>query len=372
MSKKTSKEAAAASAATPTAPLSTEEEIIKLPCALKYFFAYCTTAWGYCRGHLAEFFAESARFKEAFVDEQITLVKAVKDLPNNSVRTSEASDARIVLVAIQQQVVGLAERLRIAITYAFKDALVAANERKLAGITDFTDVNSTDWGAASDFIATANNYLTVKAEKLVEANAIQNSFPTIFKDAGQAFDKAWADFVAKRKAANLGTQAVNDGLKQILEELNPMLALGKNIYRFDATTRKQFTTRDLLNEVRGHHPAGIGGFTTLANKPLPGVRVEIVDMLEKFAVTDARGKYEIKVAAGQYDIRFTSEDTLPLTIAKRKVTAGVTGRLNVELQPAPVVVAIVAEAPAPPTLEQQLQQLPPDPMPKAHMNGALV
>ncbi len=336
-----------AAATAPLAPLSTKLENLKMPCALRYFWAYASLAWGYCRANLPKFAAESSRFTETFVDDQLNYIATVKTLPNNSARTSMSSEVRLSLEATRQVVLNKARRLGIAIDYAYQATpSVAPLQRKEAGLDDLFAATTADWGAVSTFITSANTYLKAYLDILVKAGAINADFATNFESEGLAFNSVWKNFVAKRKDANLGTEAVVDGIEKIQSELDPMLELGKEIFKYDPITRKLFTTVDLVAEVRGGHQAGIKGKTDWAvtEKPIAGVLAEVLEVEGKSALTDAKGRYEIKIAAGEYMVRFTSKAVQSLE-QKVLVMAGVTRRLNVLLEPAPALAEKLAVPP---------------------------
>jgi len=326
---------------------STEEELVKLPCAREYFFTYGRRAWGYCLDHLPLFFGESDRFTVEFIEDQIALIDAGELLPNNDVRVGEASAEREVLLAYAQQVRTMAKRLGIIINYAYKDPAVAHTQRTTAGLTAFSGISIFDWGGYESFINKANIYLAANATSLVAAHAMKAGFPAAFETLGNTFKLSRKSFNDKENLAKMGTKALNDALKEILKELNPMLDLGKEIFEFNATLRKLFTSTDLVREVQGTYPAGVTGFVRLLGAaqptPLEGIRVQVVGLPDKFAITDKRGKYIILLAQGKYDIEFTSPDYAPLTITNKKLSAGVRSRLSVELSPMPVTVEIVPE-----------------------------
>lgn len=348
MSKKTAREAAAAPD-TPASPQSTEALSVQLPCAQKYFFAYALQCWGNCRSNSDAFAEESDLYTVEFIDTQEALVKTVQKLPNNEVRLGGASLVRLQLEAARQSVVQNAERLRIAIRATFKATAMAEVELSLAGLTAFASTSPTDWGTTADFITTANSYLTAKGSDLVKAKALKTDFSEKFKAAGEAFEAAWADYRAKKQSAGIGTTALAEGLQSILDELNPMMKIGRNHFKYDATLRKLFTVNDVVDEVRRKHLAAIVGNVVWEGKPLVAANVQVVDQPDKFAVTDAQGRYEIGIAAGTYDLLFTADGMEPLTVTGHKVRAGVRGRLNVELVPMPVEVAPVANREAAPT-----------------------
>ncbi len=306
------------------------------------------TAWGYCRTDIKLFQDESDRYTEAFIDEQVTLINAVKALPDVTVRLAEASLANDALVAWRQQVGSLSKRLGKALAYAFKHPATLEVERKLSGLYDYGIPSSEPWGSVDKFLTTANTYLTNKIATLVAAKAAKESLQAQFVEAAAGFSAAWTEYIAKEKAYNDGTKTVNDGLKAILDELNPMLDDGKSIYEFDPVNIKKFTIKYLVREVRGGHPAGLEGYVYFAEtgKPMANARVEVAGDAEKFAVTDAKGKYMLNLAEGSFDFIFSAAGMAPQTVT-RKLTAGVGSRQNVSLSPVTLEVAIVPETPQP-------------------------
>ncbi len=66
------------------------------------------TGWGYCRTDINLFKEESDRYTEAFIDEQVTLINAVKELPDVAVRLAEDEDA---VQALSRDVAALRDRL---------------------------------------------------------------------------------------------------------------------------------------------------------------------------------------------------------------------------------------------------------------------
>ncbi len=205
----------------------------------------------------------------------------------------------------------------------------------------FANTSPTDWGTTSNFITQANGYLSVKGATLLDARAIKSDFPEKLKVAGEAFEAAWSAYRNKVTAAQLGTNTMKEGLLSILEQLNPMMIIGRNHFKFDAALRKLFTIEDVVNDVRSKHPASISGFVNVEGRPQMGALVQIEGEEGKFAITDNRGKYEISIAAGNYKVLVTSEGMEPLVISNFKVKAGKGRRLNVDMQPAPMVLAPV-------------------------------
>lgn len=341
--------AAAVSNITTPAPTlqSTLEESVNLPCAREYFYQMALTAWGYCRADRLLFMEESDRYTEAFIDGQEEYINSVKNLPDLSVLLAAATEANDGLAAWRQQVGSLSKRLNNAIGYAFKNPDTAASERQLAGLNDLGAPSGEPWGHVDNFLTKANNYLSSKIKVLVKAKGANANLQTKFLDVTTAFSAAWADFIAKEKAVADGTKATKKGLIAILDELNPMLDDGKLIFEFDATNRKKFTIKDLVNEVRGTHPAGLEGYVRNdMEKGIQGVLVQVENQPDKSALTDKYGKYKINLAAGSATFHYIMAGMMPQSVT-RSLTAGVTSRQNVVLAPLGV-----APAPVEPVLEE--------------------
>lgn len=306
-------------------------------------------AWGYCRTNLAKFFDVSDRYTATFIDDQELLIGTVKLMDDLDVRQAAATAANDALAAWRQQAGSLSKRLDNAIGYAFKDAATADAERKLSGLEKFGTPSTEPWGQVDDFLTSANKYLREKITVLVEAKAAKANLQTQFSDVTTGFTAAWNDFIAKMKAVSDGTNEVNEGLRAIQKELNPMLEDGKLIYEFDPVNRKKFTIKYLVKEVRGTHPAGLAGYVkNEAGKGIENARVQVDSQPDKFALTDKKGKFELNLSAGKFGFSFTAAGMAPQTF-ERSLTAGVTSRQNVVLAPVPVEAAPSVEPVAPVT-----------------------
>lgn len=331
-------------AATPAAPKSTKQANPNLPCALQYYWQFALLGWGHCKSNLSRFSAESPRYTEQFVDEQIAFIKEMKALPDLASRAATPRGVLLALKGARQSVSDMAARLDKAINYSFKEATVAAAQRSAAGLVGLAEASLSDWAAASRFIETANTYLAANLQKLVDAGAVNPDFATNFASVGVAFDGIWNDLQAKRQKATDGTKAVADGIQRIKAELNPMFQDAALYFKYEPALRQLFTQDYLLSQVRSGKTAGIRGRIAWASDDLPiaGVLVEVLNFPGKTATTNAKGRYALKIAAGEYRLRFTSPGTAPFE-QQVTVTAGISRRVNVTL--APMVSAPMVSAP---------------------------
>ncbi len=175
---------------------------------------------------------------------------------------------------------------------------------------------------------------------------------SLFNPLGETVNQRWWEDTAPagpvltgRNCAS-GTQAVANGIQRIKEELNPMFQDAALLFKYEPALRQLFTQEYLLSQVRSGKTAGIKGRTDRASdkQPIAGVLVQVLNYPEKSATTDAKGRYGIKIAAGDYTVSFTCEGMAPIE-QKVKVSAGIDRRLNVVLEPAPVVPEAASPAP---------------------------
>ncbi len=359
--KSTSKSAVAATAEATLG--STKSQRANLPCQLDLFFPYSRIAWGYCRENLDKFAEDSPRFTPEFVQGQISLTDSIEKLPTWKSRLASATMSRFNLQVESQSVKMLAQKLKTYILYAYTNKVLSKAALKDAGLSDYNAVGN-KWAKVNSLVTSATAFINANLAKLSEKDNMPASFPAELVAAGARFNTAWMEYIAAEKAVTDGTGTQDDGIRQIMTELNPMLETGKRIFIFDKQTRKKFTTQYLRKEVSGNKPGGVKGSVTLAvsGQPLQGVTVSVVIAGElKSASTNAKGMYKLKLAAGTYDICFEAEGMEPLTVMGREVKAAVMGRLNVELQPQVISSTSAEPVQSPsistqPTTQDMLQQ----------------
>jgi len=316
------------------APKSTEQEKLKLPCAIDVFFPYCSLAWSYAKQHRLRLAARRPLYTEEYINGQELYVKVVKELPTLQARKNAASLANIQLQADNQAVRSLLQYLKSYIQFAYPDKVIMEAQFKAAGLKDYTD-NPNNWPNTDSMIRNAKQFLSNNATKLAEGSNMPAGFPAEFTAVSDQFYTAWSDFIAKEKAKTDGTATQEDGLEILLNALNLMLNLGQRVFEFEPVERKKFVRKYLLNEVRSRHHAAIQGTVKLSTtgKPMAGVRVEIEGVEDAFAITNEKGRYSINIVGGDtYNVRFIAQGTEPLTLSKA-VKPGVKGELKANLMP---------------------------------------
>lgn len=337
-----------------------QESPLGIPSALRYFWDFADLSWKYADLHQAALAARRPLFTREFIAEQVAYIAEVKALPNNDMRTSKRKKSRLSLSGHRQEIMTEVNLLDSGIRLAYEaQAELVPVELRESGITALRSATPRDWPAVSTFLTTASAYLQANGQRLVEAGVIDAKFAADLAAKGGEFNAAKAEFTDKKQSAKEGTATVAQGVRKIKAAISAMQDLGKNVFEFQPELRKLFTADYVLNEVRSKHPAHIVGRTDLGPveegmqpKPLANMLVEVLGQAGKSATTDAKGRYRIPIAGGEYQVRYTGEGMSPLTV-KVVVRPGMDRRVNVALEPAPVV--------APPTpIVERTPALPDD------------
>ncbi|MCC6724494.1 MAG: hypothetical protein IT258_08285 [Saprospiraceae bacterium] len=171
-----------------------------------------------------------------------------------------------------------------------------------------------------------------------------------FETIGTAFNTAKEALTAKRQSGKDGTKAVADGIIAIQKDLKLMQDTGKDIYELEPDNLKLFTQDYLVAQVRNGHPAKVSGRTNWfdatdpkGGKPIAGLLVEVLGEEGKSAITDKLGRYKIQLSGGSFTLRFSSPAGASEAVSPIEklvvLEPGVNRRVNVILEPAPVVPA---------------------------------
>jgi Carboxypeptidase regulatory-like domain len=364
------KKAANATIATEKVAQSRKDERVKAPCALVYFWEYANLSWKYCEQHIDRLSLTAPYLTKDYVAERLLNIKTVKELPNNSTRLSNKSRALVTVEADRQKVLSLATNLENALYIAYKatPSLVPI-ERKNAGINNLREATSHNWPAVSTFLTTVKNYFTANGQKLVDAKAIAADFDKLLDTAQTEFEASYNLYLALDKDAEDGTSKVATGVDDIILEIQLMQRVGKQVFEYEPDLYKLFTRDHVLAVVRSKHPAGLDGTTAMPpiegskkGQPLANILVEVLGVEGKSAITNKQGRYIIKqLAAGEYMVRYSGEGIGTL-VQKVVLEPGISRRLDVTLEPAPVAAERTVQAPASFSLNDAVSGLLDEPM----------
>ncbi len=334
---------------------STKRQRPKSPCAIDVLPEFCHLCWDNCQAYINDFYKDSPRFTPLYVQGQIDLADALAELPTNETLRSKATKARNKLLSKAQQVKAMALMLKNYIQYAYRDKTLVEVELKAAGLYDYKDLKN-NWKNISGMIKTAKQYLADNTAKLLENDNMPTAFPAEFDTAGNDYNNAWSDFIAKEAATLDGTGSREAAIANVLSELSLMLDIGKRIFAFDPQVARKFNAEKIKAQVQGKKTAGVKGTIKMAGTGLPQSSVEVSALVEgvlRTVLSDGKGKYLLRLPNGIYDIMYALPGTEPLTIVGRPVKPGVVGRLNVELVPLPESPLSIVELP---TTNQLLQK----------------
>ncbi len=355
MAKKTVTAPAAASG---EAPKQSQESKLRIRGRLEYFWDYTELAWDYCERHLERLSVFAPYLTKDFIAQQLAYIAEVQQLPNNEVRSSGNAKSLLAVKAKRQAVLEKANLLDAALRFANQNApALYPVERKAAGLVAFREASDSNYSAVSIFLTTASNYLDANGQRLVEMGALPTDFVQGFKDLGTAFNDLKKRLNTGRQTSKDGTSTVAAGVEKIKQQVSLMQEFGKQAFKYEPELLKLFTEDYLFEAVRSKHHAGMDGTTALPpvdgnskGKPLANILVEVLGMPGKTATTNKLGRYVIKqMAAGEYMVRYSgpvgaSEGITPVEL-KVVLSAGVSRRVNVTLEPAPTASRVASPAP---------------------------
>lgn len=287
-------------------------------------------AWGYCLALINRFFNFSNRYTAELVTAMIQQAAAADALPNKAQRTNAKRTAHVELVDANAVVCQQWQTLKRYILVAYDKSL---HDIKLdaAGFKHYRHAKNNKWEFTMSLIKDANDFMAAFNADLVAKNNMPTNFPTVFGDAATVFVTERNRFTGDSQSAMDATDVKAKAIYDMELELSNLLSAGKVIFEKEPENLRKFTFTNLIKEVRGNEPAGLKGYLVSESnqRPIEGVVVTAGDYS---TISDANGKYKLRMPSGTYDIQFEKEGFQPLVLQGRKVKVGVMGRYNAEMQ----------------------------------------
>jgi hypothetical protein len=219
------------------------------------------------------------------------------------------------------------------------DKPLLKSKLEAAGQAYYRDAAEGNWDSVASLINSAKLFMTANAAKLEANDNMPREFPNEFGELATVFTNLRNTYFSKgdeKDNLNSEKEAANAA---ILQTLMPMLKLAQRVYKDDPKKRELFVYENLLNQVRGNHPAGLQGLMTAADtkQPLAGVNFKAVRTGEAEATTYTAtsgedGRYEMPMASGVYTVEVSAPGFQTLRIEKRKIDVGVMHRLNLTMK----------------------------------------
>ncbi len=323
---------------------------------IEYYWDVAELSWYYCRQNLERIAVYAPYITKEFIEQQLALITETRDLPNNVVRSAGNTKSLRKVQSKRRAILAKADLLDAALRkYNEKSPDTYQLERKESGLVSLRQASAFDYPAVSTFITNATKYLTTYGQQLVEALVLPASFLQELKDLGTAFNEEKMNLNTTRQTAKEGTGTVVSKVDDIKLQIRTMQDYGKTAFKDDPEIYRYFTEEYLLNAVRSKHPASLNGRTTWPKeegmekaKPVAGLLVEVLGIAGKSAVTNKKGRYEIKqLAAGEHRVRISGTGIQPVELLV-VLALGTSLRQNVTVEAAPLLEVTVPKMATPP------------------------
>lgn len=289
-------------------------------------YSVCLAAWNLCSQNLAKFTELKAFYNEAFIAAALQAVQDAKDLPQSRQTVAARKEARINLSNATRQVLVNWQLLKVYITKAFTAGLVLT-KLEAAGASLYSKASVDNWSSVRSLIDTANNFIIDNLDALTANANMPADFQTTFKTEGDSCIELSIIFARVNMGKQMATAAKVDANNAIYASVMEMLKDGQQIFKDDASTKKQFTFTYLVSMYQGEGSASLKGYiVSELNVPVEGVTIMSADQRYS-ATTNVKGYYRItRIAEGIYSFNITCPGYSPIvqviTFAAGKASKG--------------------------------------------------
>jgi len=314
-------------------------------------YLYSRLGWRNYLAHQAAFGAFSGYYTVQLGEDQLIFIAQTEALPDQEARAVEPLDAKDDLFDLNARVLDMFLDGKIYIERTYTDPTKQATMLKAAGYNYYTKAGDRNWSSTESLISAFTLFLTNYGAELLASGWMPEGFPDAFGATSKPFLMRWQSYKDKWAVARQERSQKAENNNLIYKILSEMCEVGRRKFANNPEIKKKFTITALLDEVAGHSPSGLEGFCAInGNKryPVAGVRLSaVVGTEERFAISDAKGRYFLQLPSGDYTVKMEAEGYVPQTFQK-KVKIGVKSRMNVTMErvPAPVIPTVSAQQPA--------------------------
>jgi hypothetical protein len=275
-------------------------------------YTVCLDAWNLCSQNLQKFSSLKAYYTPAFITSAVQAVQAAKQLPEIRQTIAGRKEVRINLVNTTRQVLSNWQVLKVYITKAFEESLVKT-ELEAAGAALYARASLNNWSAVRSLVDTANVFIAGNLAKLMANGNMPADFQATFKATGDACIDLSVIYSNANMEKEMATSIKVGANNAIFASVMKMLKDGQQIFRDDATMKRQFTFNYLVKMHRGEGSASLKGYIVNSlNQPVAGAVILSQD--QKYTgATDEKGYYRIsRIAGGTYTFTITCPGYIPI------------------------------------------------------------
>lgn len=309
----------------------------KFKCSQPALYEICENTWKLCETYLSEFTDYSTIYDAAYVQHNLQLINAARQLKSDKERKKQAKIARQELKDKLPNFFNLHNRLTGYINHVYSPSIAKIQVKSTLGSADIKKARVGNWLEISAIITASTSYISANEARLIAEAQMPATFLSTFTAFAQSMQAIQDSITAGDSNAVLGTSnkldannLIYDKLMQLIQDANatfmpdnPVLTLFSFAYQ-----KRQF----VATKSAGINVSAIDAAT---KKYLPNVNISNQDPNNpKTGVTNAQGKCKIiQIPADTYDILFEAEGYEPLILAGFKIKTGNVSRIKIELNP---------------------------------------
>jgi hypothetical protein len=275
-------------------------------------YTICMAAWKLCNQYLAQFAALKPYYTADFITASKQSILNAKELPSSLQTITDRKAAHIALVASGRQVQANWQLLKLYIIKAYDKDVVKAR-LEAAGTTFYDKSSIGNWSSVRSLIDAANIFIAANMDTLTANQNMPAGFQSRFREDSDNCVRCSGIFFGSNLEKEMATSIKIDANNAIYGSMIEMLKDGQQIFKNDATIKRQFTFNRLISMYKGEGFASLRGhIVNNLNQPVEGVTVTSAD--KKYsATTNAKGQYRLnRVAAGAYSFIITSPGYTPV------------------------------------------------------------
>ena len=303
-------------------------------CSQQDLYNACRIGWQMCQNKLSDFGSMKAKYKPAFIEQNLADIETADRLSDNAARNAVAQGMRLDLIDLKDQIVKQYGWLKAYIDDAFplakRDIMYnAAGEGYLA------KAKGRSWGSVTALLSSAIPFIEDNKTVLAANENMPPKFVEDFKALELAFKTAYTAWLTADKATVELTDAKVTANNTLYNNLQAMLTDGQRLFRDDATIAKQFSFTHILAQTHGIKNARLTGKVTQWESGLPvmGAVISLKDT-DKAIVTDEEGRFDMMpLAAGIYTVLVKADACETQTFTDIVIKTGVTTRLMPQVKP---------------------------------------
>lgn len=304
-------------------------------CTQAELYKACRFIWLLCQEYLTAFADYKSNYTTAYISENLALIQTVESSDDHGARTTPVKDLRKEFIAERTDAVDFWKQLKGYCETAFKgDTVQRSAMYGEAGQGYYDKISGGSWSEVAGLLSAMIPFVQTRKDVLMQKGFMPASFLTRLEENQATFKTAYEAWKTQNETVSPATEArivANNDLKARAMEA---LADGQRALIKDKPNAQKFVWSDILTEIRGTRPTGLGGKVTDAatKDALANATVTIVE-LNLTATSDKDGRYEFTaLTEGTYTIEIKVTGYETLVVEKRAIKGGVKSRVNGDMK----------------------------------------